>query len=510
MALLEVKNISHSYGDKVLYENSSFEVFKGEHVGLVGRNGSGKTTLLNSIQGEIIPDKGEIKWQKGINVGYLDQYLNIDSTLTIFEYLKSAFNKLYEINNKLNKLYEQMSTEFSDEIFEESTKYQNILEENEFYDIESRIMKVAEGLGITSFGINKSLNQLSGGQKAKVILAKLLLQKPDMLLLDEPTNFLDKEHIEWLKNYLKSFKGAFIVISHDFEFLDEITTVIVDIEFGTIKKYTGNFSKFIKQKGLQRETYIREFKAQQREIKKHEDFIAKNRVRASTARQAQSRIKILDKMKKIPPPENYPKPSFQFKCSPLGCYKPLIVKNLQVGYTHSLLPRISFEVKPQEKIVITGFNGVGKSTLLKTLIGEIRAISGFYHFSEGTDVAYFEQELVWENPNESALEILRDKFPNFDQTQIRKHLSKCGLKSEHVFQPINTLSGGEQAKVKVCILTLTKCNFLILDEPTNHLDSDAKEVLKNELERWPGTLILVSHERSFYKDWCDRIINIKK
>lgn len=510
MALLEVKNISHSYGDKILYENSSFEVFKGEHVGLVGRNGSGKTTLLNSIQGEVIPDKGEIKWQKGINVGYLDQYLNIDGKLTIFEYLKSAFNKLYEINDKLNKLYEQMSTEFSDEIFEESTKYQNILEESEFYDIESRIMKVAEGLGITSFGINKSLNQLSGGQKAKVILAKLLLQKPDMLLLDEPTNFLDKEHIEWLKNYLKTFKGAFIVISHDFEFLDEITTVIVDIEFGTIKKYTGNFSKFIKQKGLQRETYIREFKAQQREIKKHEEFIAKNRVRASTARQAQSRIKILDKMKKIPPPENCPKLNFQFKCSPLGCYKPLIVKNLQVGYTHSLLPRISFEVKPQEKIVITGFNGVGKSTLLKTLIGEIRAISGFHHFSEGTDVAYFEQELIWDNPNESALEILRDKFPNFDQTQIRKYLSKCGLKSEHVFQPINTLSGGEQAKVKICILTLTKCNFLILDEPTNHLDSDAKEVLKNELEKWPGTLILVSHDKSFYKDWCDRIIDIKR
>ena len=231
MGLLEVKNISHTFGDNILYEKASFEVFKSEHIGLVGQNGAGKTTLLRSLTGEVIPDEGEIKWQKGIKVGYLDQYVNTDDKLKVIEYLKTAFSHLYKLNEELNELYTLMSQEFTDEIFEKSTSYQSTLENSGFYEIESNILKVADGLGITAIGMDRPLENLSGGQKAKIILAKLLLQKPDVLLLDEPTNFLDKEHIQWLKNYLKYFKGAFIVISHDFEFLDEITTAVLDIEF---------------------------------------------------------------------------------------------------------------------------------------------------------------------------------------------------------------------------------------------------------------------------------------
>lgn len=510
MGLLEVKNISYSYAEKVLYKNASFEVFKGEHVGLVGRNGCGKTTLLNMIRGEVMPDEGEIKWQKGISVGYLDQYMSISGELSILEYLKTAFDHLYEIEKELNLIYEKMAAEFSQELFDKSMEYQTILENAGFYEIEGETQKVAGGLGLLSIGLDRSLNKLSGGQKEKVILAKLLLQKPEMILMDEPTNFLDKEHVDWLKGYLKNFKGAFIVISHDFDFLDEITTAILDIEFGTVKKYPGNFTKFLKIKKIQKETYLKEFKSQQKEIKKHEEFIAKNRVRASTARQAQSRIKLLNKMKKIPPPETVAKPRFSFKCLPVEEKKSLIVKDLKVGYTKALLPRLNFEVKSREKVVITGFNGIGKSTLLKTLVGEIRPLGGFYYFTENTKIAYFEQELHWENPDVSPLEWISDKFPKMLNSEIRKFLSLCGLKAEYSFQPLKTLSGGEQAKVKICALMIQKCNFLILDEPTNHLDADSKEVLKNELSKWPGALILVSHEKKFYNDWCDRVIDIKK
>lgn len=510
MGLLEVKNISYSYAEKVLYKNASFEVFKGEHVGLVGRNGCGKTTLLNIIRGEVMPDEGEVKWQKGINVGYLDQYMSISGELSILQYLKTAFNHLYEIEKELNSIYEKMAVEFSQELFDKSMEYQTTLENAGFYEIEGETQKVAGGLGLLSIGLDKPLNKLSGGQKEKVILAKLLLQKPEMILMDEPTNFLDKEHVDWLKGYLKSFKGAFIVISHDFDFLDEITTAILDIEFGTVKKYPGNFTKFLKIKKIQKETYLKEFKSQQKEIKKHEEFIAKNRVRASTARQAQSRIKLLNKMKKIPPPETAAKPRFSFKCLPVEEEKSLIVKDLKVGYTKALLPRLNFEVKSREKVVITGFNGIGKSTLLKTLVGEIRPLGGFYYFTENTKISYFEQELHWENPDDSPLEWISDRFPKMLNSEIRKYLSLCGLKAEYAFQPLKTLSGGEQAKVKICALMIQKCNFLILDEPTNHLDADSKEVLKNELSKWPGALILVSHEKKFYNDWCDRVIDIKK
>lgn len=510
MGILKVEGISHTYADKLLYKASSFEVFKGEHIGLVGKNGSGKTTLLNTIIGEVIPDKGKITWQKGINVGYLDQHANLDGKLSLMKYLKTAFNHLYELEKELNEIYAKMAENFSEKIFEESTKYQTVLENSGFYEIESTIMKVASGLGILSFGMETLLGSLSGGQKAKVILAKLLLQKPDMLLLDEPTNFLDKEHVEWLGNYLKQFKGTFIVISHDFDFLDKITNTIIDIEFNTINKYPGNFSKFIKIKDLKRESYIREYKSQQKEIKKHEEFIAKNRVRASTARQAQSRMKILNKMEKISPPETEPKPTFSFKCDSIGCQTALTVHNLEVGYTYSLLPPFNFEIMPTEKIVITGFNGIGKSTLLKTLVGKIDPRKGWYHFSENTKFAYYEQDLRWENKSLSPIEIISDKFPKLSQKEIRKQLARCGIKSEHVLRPIETLSGGEQAKVKICLLMLTKCNFLILDEPTNHLDVNAKEVLKEELSKWEGGLILVSHESSFYKNLCNKVINIKK
>ena len=382
MSILEVKSLTHSFGDKILYSNATFELFKGEHMGIVGQNGTGKTTLLKSLIGDITPDKGDIKWLKNIKIGYLDQYANINPKVTIFEYLKTAFNYLYDIENKLNKVYQEISENTNSNNLEKASDYQNFLINQGFYEIDSTILKISDGLGIVSLGMDNLIQNLSGGQRAKVILAKLLLENSDVLLLDEPTNFLDKEHIDWLSDFLKNFKGTFMLISHDFDFLDNVTNCILDIEFQKIEKYYGNFSKFIKIKGFRRENYIKQFQSQQKEIKKHEDFIAKNRVRASTAKLAQSRIKTLEKIDRLFPPKDNYKPIFKLISLPISHSKALEVRNLEIGYNKVLLPRISFDVKSGEKIVITGFNGIGKSTLIKTLVGQIPAISGNFKFAE--------------------------------------------------------------------------------------------------------------------------------
>lgn len=511
MGLLEVINISHSFGDKILYKNASFELFKGEHMGIVGENGSGKTTLMNSLSGKIIPDAGEIRVQKGIKVGYLDQHAEIDKDISIFGYLKTAFDELYEIDDELKKIYDNMAENSSEEILNKASDYQSLLLNRGFYEIDSNILKVSDGLGINAFGMESKLKNLSGGQRAKVILAKLLLENPDVLLLDEPTNFLDANHIIWLTDYLKNFKNAFIVISHDFEFLDKITSCICNIEFNSIKKYAGNFSKFVKSKEINRVSYEREFKAQQREIEKLETYIQKNKVRASTAKQAKSKQKALDRMDRLEAPKDLEKPHFTFKSAPVSSGKAMIIKNLEVGYNNKpILPKINLEILNGEKIAVVGFNGIGKSTLLKTLMGIIPPVKGYSWTFDTTHIGYFEQELFWEDDACSPLEIIRDKFPKLSQKEARSHLARCAVSSKEVLEPIRSLSGGEQAKVKLCILMLTNSNFLILDEPTNHLDVLAKAALKEQLKAWEGTLLLVSHDKQFYGDICEKVIDIEK
>ena len=509
MALLEVEKISHSFGDKILYKNASFELYKGEHMGIVGQNGTGKSTLIKILLKEILADKGTIKWQEKVTIGHLDQYAQVEMEQKIFDYLRTAFLDLYEIERKLNELYQEMSENYSDTILNRVANYQEVLQKKDFYAIDSTIQKVASGLGINAMGMETYLKDLSGGQKAKVILAKLLLQNPEVLILDEPTNFLDKEHVEWLSEYLQTFEGAFIIVSHDFEFLNKITTCICDIECNTIKKYKGNYSSFLKQKGEKREEYVRQYEAQQKEIKKLEEYIAKNKVRASTAQMAKSREKKLNKMEKLEKPTFVGKPHFQFSNLQTTAQVILEVNGLEVGYYYPLLPKMKFEVRNGDKMVITGFNGIGKSTLLKTLMGEIKPISGNFKFSDAIkSIGYYEQELNWEDPEEVPLSMISKEFPKLDQKQVRKHLADCAIKQEHVRQPIATLSGGEQAKVKLCKLVLRPCNILILDEPTNHLDMDTKEELKKALQEFEGTVILVSHEAAFYEDLATRIVNI--
>ncbi|MBQ2763706.1 MAG: ABC-F family ATP-binding cassette domain-containing protein [Firmicutes bacterium] len=510
MSLLEVHEISQTYGDKSLYQNASFDLYKGEHMGLVGQNGAGKSTLMKSLIGEVVPDSGYIRWQNKITVGHLDQYASVDEEQSIFDYLKSAFDDLFEAEARLNKINEELMDHADPNLVRTATSLQDMLERKEFYSVDSKVQRVASGLGLTPLGLDRPLGKLSGGQRAKTILGKLLLADVDVLLLDEPTNFLDTEHIEWLTKYLKNFKGAFIIISHDEHFLNDISTCILDVEFDMLKKYSGNYEAFLKQKEQKQVEYIRAYEHQQKEIKKAEDYINKNKVRASTAAMAKSRQKKLDKMDRLAAPKHHVKPNFKFPYVDISTNKALALEQLEVGYYYSLMPGISLDLVTGTKNVIIGFNGIGKSTLLKTLLGELPAMKGTFRFGERTVVGYYEQELNFEDDQKTPMEYILDIYPRMSVKDVRTALAKCGIHSEHIDRPIATLSGGEQSKVKLCRLTLFPCNFLILDEPTNHLDAEAKESLKKAMKNFRGTVLFVSHDPEFYEGWVDRVFDIEE
>lgn len=508
MSLLDIENLTHSFGENTLYKNSSFSFNKGEHIGIVGQNGTGKSTLIKICTGEIVPDEGRVIWQPDVRIGYLDQYAEINRSMTMQDFLKSAFSGLYQLEEQTISLYERAAAGDS-KALNLAAQYQEQLEYHNFYSIDSVIEQVANGLGLLSIGTDRPIGEMSGGQRAKVILAKLLLEKPDVLLLDEPTNFLDKSHAAWLSEYLSSLENAFMVVSHDYEFLDKITNRICDIDNRTITKYYGTYTEFLRKKALLREDYMRKYSAQQREIKKTEEFIRKN-IAGRKAKMARGRQKQLDRMDKIEALDQKEiKPVFRFSALPLTNTEHLLVKQLSVGYHYPILSNLKFSVKGGQKVVITGFNGIGKSTLLKTLTGQIPPIQGYYKFSEQVTLCYFEQDLTWEDTEQSPVRIVSDAFPHLAIKEVRKHLARCGISGRHAIQPIGTLSGGEQAKVKMCLLTLTPSNFLIMDEPTNHLDMQAKEALKSALSEFPGTVLLVSHEEAFYRDWAERVIDIE-
>ena len=509
MSVLEVTGLTHTFGDKALYKDAEFTLFQGEHMGIVGQNGAGKSTLIKIMTGEVVPDKGLLKWHPGVRVGELNQYAQTDGHYTIRQFLQSAFQDLFDAQEKVEALYEKAAVDGDEQAMIEASELQELLEAKDFYSVESEIAKLENGLGITALGVDTPLEELSGGQRAKVILAKLLLEKADVLLLDEPTNFLDREHIAWLTDYLKAFKGAFAVVSHDYDFLENICTSICDVEFQTIKKYHGTFSDFLKQKGQLREDYIRQYQAQQKKIEQTEEFIRRNKA-GIKSKMARGRQKQLDRMERLEAPAFTTKPHIDFKWTPLTSPTSLRVQDLQVGYSDAILPKLNFSVATGQKLVITGFNGIGKSTLIKTLMGLIPAIGGRYQFAPGISIGYYEQDLRWERANRTPMQVISAAYPNMKEKDIIKALFRCGVSNEHCKQEIGTLSGGEQSKVKLCRMLLTPVNFLILDEPTNHLDAETKDSLRDALIGFEGGMIVVSHEESFYRDWADDIFNIER
>lgn len=512
--LLQVENLNLTFDKKTIFRDASFRVLENEKIGIVGNNGVGKTTLINVLCGKILPDSGTIDFNKKITVGYLDQYMHIDKNLTIDEYLKLAFKDLYTLNDQLhqelNLLKNTNDLVLQDRLVRSTTQKMELLESREFYALDSKIARIATGLGVINYGLKTLIKNLSGGQKMKVILTKLLLEQPDLLILDEPTNFLDTIHVDWLVKYLKEYKGNFIIVSHNSEFLNDVVNVILEIEFGKITRFKGNYQTYLAKKALMVENEEKAYLAQKREIKVLTDYIEKNKVKTSTARQAQSRQKKLDRIVRIDKPKSddiHLNLSFNYK--PIFSHKFLEVTDLEIGYDCSLLPKMNFIVKSGEKLAVTGFNGIGKTTLLKTLVGILKPIKGSFKFVDDALIAYFEQEHHFDDPSITPMQEISNLYPLKSESEIRGYLARCGIRGNMALQPIKTLSGGELAKLKLCKIMLTKANVLILDEPTNHLDVNAKEDLLIALKKYQGTVIFVTHETSFINQLATRVYNIE-
>ena len=512
MSILNVEHLSHGFGDRAIFQDVSFRLLKGEHIGLVGANGEGKSTFMNIITGKLMPDEGKVEWAKNVNVGYLDQHTVLEKGMTIREVLKSAFGPLFEMEANMNAICDRMgeaSEEEMNEMMEELGTIQDLLMAHDFYIIDSKVDEVGRALGLDEIGMERDVTELSGGQRTKVLLGKLLLQKPDILLLDEPTNYLDVQHIEWLKRYLLDYENAFILISHDIPFLNSVINLVYHMENQRLDRYVGDYDKFQEVYAVKKAQLEAAYKRQQQEIADLEDFVARNKARVATRNMAMSRQKKLDKMEVIELAKEKPKPEFHFlEARTAGKYI-FETKDLVIGYDEPLSRPLNLVMERGQKAVLVGANGIGKTTLLKSILGLIPALSGSVELGDYLSIGYFEQEMAPGNTTTCIEEIWKE-FPSYTQYEVRSALAKCGLTTKHIESQVRVLSGGEQAKVRLCKLVNRDTNLLILDEPTNHLDVDAKESLKKALQEYKGSILLICHEPEFYQDVVNQVWDMSK
>ena len=511
MSVLNVENVTHGFGGRKILENASFRLLKGEHVGLVGANGEGKSTFLNIITGELMPDEGEVSWCNRITIGYLDQSSTLTAGKSIREVLREAFAHMYRMEAEMLEMYERMADcteEEAAEMLEEVGEIGESLEHGGFYVIDSKIDEYANGLGLGEIGLERDVAELSGGQRTKVLLTKLLLENPMILILDEPTNFLDENHIVWLKNFLQNYENAFILVSHDNLFMNAVVNVIYHVTNTTLTRYKGNYDAFVEMYELKKRQIEQAYERQQKEISNLEDFIARNKARVATTNMAKSRQKRLDKMDIIEIAREKIKPVFAFNTARATGRIVVEASELVLGYDTPLTAPMSLLLEKGEKIAIKGVNGVGKSTLLKTLLGIQPPISGRVELDSYVISGYFEQEHI--SGTHTALDEIWREYPGMTNSQVRGALARCGLTTEHIESQMRVLSGGENAKVRLCKLMLCDVNLLVLDEPTNHLDIDAKAALKTAIENYKGTVLLVSHEPEFYEDIVSDIWNLEQ
>ena len=504
MSILEVKNLSHGFGDRAIFENVSFRLLKGEHIGLVGANGEGKSTFMSIVTGKLQPDEGKVEWSKYVTAGYLDQHAVLEKGMTVRDVLRTAFDELFKTEERINKIYMSMADEGADvdALMEEVGELQDRLETRDFYTLDAKIDEVARALGVMDFGMDTDVTDLSGGQRTKILLAKLLLEKPDILLLDEPTNYLDAEHIAWLKRYLQEYENAFVLISHDIPFLNDVINIVYHVENQDLVRYAGDYDNFQSVYAMKKAQLEAAYERQQKEIADLQDFVNRNKARVATRNMAMSRQKKLDKMEIIELQAEKPKPEFHFKESRTPGRFIFQTKDLVIGYDSPLTKSpLNLTFERNQKVAIVGANGIGKTTLLKSLLGIIQPLEGEVETGDFIDLGYFEQEA--EGSRQTPLEAVWDAFPALNQAEVRAALAKCGLTSKHIESQIQVLSGGEQAKVRFCLLMNRENNVLVLDEPTNHLDVDAKDELKRALQAFKGSVLMVCHEPEFYEGWTD-------
>lgn len=501
MSILNVEHLTHGFGDRVIFQDVSFRLLKGEHIGLIGANGEGKSTFMNIITGKLMPDEGKIEWAKSVRAGYLDQHTALEKGMTIRAVLSSAFDFLFELEAQMNELCDKMGTASGAELeqyMNELGTIQDLLTVHDFYLIDSKVEEVARALGLSDLGLDKDVTDLSGGQRTKVLLGKLLLEKPDILLLDEPTNYLDAEHIEWLKRYLNDYENAFILISHDIPFLNSVVNLIYHMDNQTLTRYPGDYDKFQEVYAMKKAQQAAAYNRQQKEIADLKDFVARNKARTATRNMAMSRQKKLDKMDVIERTLEKPKPEFYFKEARTPGRYIFQMTDLVIGYEEPLSSPLNLEMERGAKIVLTGANGIGKTTLLKSILGLIPPLSGKVELGDYLSIGYFEQETDQSAQN-TCIEEIWTEFPGFSQYEVRSALAKCGLTTKHIESLVKVLSGGEQAKVRLCKLINRPTNILLLDEPTNHLDADAKAELRRALAEYKGSILMVCHEPDFYE-----------
>ncbi|MCC0640737.1 MULTISPECIES: ABC-F family ATP-binding cassette domain-containing protein [unclassified Clostridioides] len=509
--MLVVENVSHGFGARTILENVSFRLRKGEHIALVGANGEGKSSFLNIITKKLMPDAGNIKWSLRATVGYLDQHTVLSKGKSIREVLREAFKHMFDLEQEMIAMYDKMGEASDDEmskLLEETAEIQTILENSGFYMIDAKIQEVANGLGLGEIGLDKDVTDLSGGQRTKVLLTKLLLENPTILILDEPTNYLDEEHITWLTRYLQEYENSFVLVSHDIDFINNTCNVIYHMENGELNRYKGNYDEFVRLNDIKKRQEEQAYDKQVEERKRLEDFVARNKARVATRGMANSRQKQLDKMEILERPKEKIKPTFSFKDARAASKIIFETEDLVLGYDEALTKPLNFHLERGKKVALKGMNGIGKSTLLKTLLGIIKPFGGNVRLGDYLEVGYFEQESSREN-NNTPMDEVWSEFPGLTNFEVRQVLAKCGLTNEHITSQMRVLSGGEAAKVRLCKVMLKNINFLVLDEPTNHLDVDAKDELKKAIKEFKGTVLLVCHEPEFYSEIVDDVWNIE-
>lgn len=512
MSILNVEHLTHGFGDRAIFDDVSFRLLKGEHIGLVGANGEGKSTFMNIVTGKLMPDEGKVEWAKHVRVGYLDQHSTLTKGMTVESVLKSAFAWLFEMEEKMNQICDSLGEAAPDEMdvmMEELGVIQDALTLHDFYVIDAKVEEVARALGLLELGLEHDVTDLSGGQRMKVLLAKLLLEKPDILLLDEPTNYLDAEHIAWLKRYLTEYENAFILISHDIPFLNDVVNIIYHMENQWLDRYVGNYEKFEEVYAVKKAQLEAAYRKQQQEISELKDFVARNKARVATRNMAMSRQKKLDKMEVIELAAERPKPEFSFPVGRTPGKYIFETKDLVIGYDEPLSIPLNISLERGHKVALVGANGIGKTTLLKSILGLIPALKGDVVLGENLETGYFEQEIKGENRH-TCIDEIWEEFPSFTQYEVRAALARCGLTTKHIESQVRVLSGGEQAKVRLCKLMNRPTNILLLDEPTNHLDVDAKEELQRALKAYRGTILLICHEPEFYQEIVNEVWDCSK
>ena len=512
MIIAQGHDLEKQFGANTLFKNVNFSIDSNARIGLIGPNGVGKTTLLKIMTGEEEATHGDFTINKNIDVGYIAQENDLNENKTIWDEMLSVFTPLINMGKKIRDLQEEMSANpQKKDLLKQYDQLQYSFEQQGGYTYQADIKSILNGFNFPETTWTKKVGSLSGGEKTRLSFVKLLLRKPPLLLLDEPTNYLDLDTLDWLESYLKNYSGAILVVSHDQYFLDNLATQIFELQFGKLTVFKGNYSAYVAERQLRDRQQEEAYEKQQEKIKKDEEFIQKNIVRAKTTKRAQSRRKQLEKMERITPPKHKNKVRINFQSERPSGKEVLILRDLTIGYpTKTMVHGISLQINKGDRVAVIGQNGIGKSTLLKTVMKELKPKKGSIKYGASLDIGYYDQELQGLDPTKTVIDTVWDRHKTMPEKDVRSILASFLFTAKDIDKTVGQLSGGQKARLTLTVLSLEHNNFLLMDEPTNHLDLEAKEVLEQALQNYDGTLLFVSHDRYFINQLANKIVEIKK